>query len=412
MTVVTRNLPLLAVGTLAVGALLGCWRLYTAVSDGMSTGHDLVQDYASMRYLAEGRNPYEPYNDITQRLFGGPPHRGNLYSFHTPSSLIFFVWMIPLSYQAAFVTWAAVLLGCLGFVCGAVSRALGLVRPWLIGGLAALALIALPAIRENFEEGQLNIVVLAGMVGCWLSYRRGQRVWAGILLGAAFGLKPIPGLLFVYFAWRREWRVLAASMATLGTLYLIGLALAGTHGFWLYFTINYPDHANVWPGYPDNASIRGFLTRLFGPIPPRTWRPAIFPLPFVSLALWAAAGGLLALIGWWATRPWRGSWHELGVLCSLTLLITPIVWPHYMVVLIPTVVVAFRELLWRSDRRPAEVIAAAALIVAFGRLASVHYAEPWRGDGGLLLVALIVVYAAACYAAWRQRAASNPLATT
>ena len=69
---------------------------------------------------------------------------------------------------------------------------------------AALALIILPAIRESFEEGQLNVVVAAGMVGCWAARRSGRSVLAGVLLGAAFCLKPIPGLFFLYYAWRRE----------------------------------------------------------------------------------------------------------------------------------------------------------------------------------------------------------------
>ena len=72
---------------LAILALAGGWLLLGAWDEGVSGGRDFVQDYAAVTKIGQWRNPYEPYNDVTQQVFGGPPHKGELYSFHAPSSL-------------------------------------------------------------------------------------------------------------------------------------------------------------------------------------------------------------------------------------------------------------------------------------------------------------------------------------
>jgi hypothetical protein len=465
---------------LAILSLAGAWLLLAAWEEGLSGGRDFVQDYAAIVKIGQWRDPYEPYNDVTQELFGGPPHRGALYSFHAPSSLPLLIWLLPFAklggYTAAFLAWGLVSLCALWGLCWMTLAVLKVPRAPLAGALAALALIALPSIRECFEEGQLNVVVAAGMVGCWYARRCGRSGLAGVLLGAAFALKPIPGLFFLYYAWRRDWRLLGSSAATVAVLSLVGVGLSGIEGARLWATVNYPSHADVWPGYPDNASVRGFFTRIFGP---SEWRPRPrYPLPYVSMLLWAASGALLTLLALVvagggrrptgpddsrATLPSQPtpllvrmirlaipppvSPHEpradleVAALTALTLLITPIVWPHYYVVLVmPVAVVATylgRLVLdgsvrqtaaparpgdpdagliapggalagpappYDRRRRVVPTIALLMLGLATAYLSTAHYVEPFRGVGGQQLIALFGVYGAALVAlGWSAR---------
>jgi alpha-1,2-mannosyltransferase len=416
----SRWLPRAAWAVLSLAAVFGAWRLVGAWSEGMSSGHDFVQDYAAIVKIAAGRNPYEPYNDVTQQLFGGPPHRGKLYSFHAPSSLPFFLWLLPFhwaaGYPGAFVAWGVASLLGLWAVCWLTLRVLGAPRPALAGALGALALVSLPPIRENFEEGQLNVLVMAGVVGCWAAQRAGRSALGGVLLAAAFALKPIPGLFFLYYLWRRDWRLLASAAVTLGVLSVIGVALSGIDGAWLWATVNYPDHAAVWPGYPDNASVRGFFTRIFGP---SEWRPRPrYPLPYAAMAFTLASGVALALLAWLAARRPASLPHrpdlEVAALSLLTLLVTPIVWPHYYVVLVMPVALVATTLvrllrppatlamatsekapIGRAGRAMSWPVAAAlvALAGACALLATAHYVEPFRGVGGQQLAALLAVFA-------------------
>jgi hypothetical protein len=461
----TNPAPGLMVGLgLVLLALVGVWQLVGAWSEGLSGGRDFVQDYAAVIRIGAWRNPYEPYNDVTQQLFGGPPHRGPLYSFHAPTSLPLLIWLLPFAklggYVGAFDAWGVVSLLSLWAVCSLTLRVLGAPYPWIYGLMLAPALITLPAIRESFEEGQLNVVVAAGMVGCWAARRAGRSSLAGVLLALGFALKPIPGLFFIYYAWRRDLRLLLSAAITLAILTALGVGLAGLQGTLMWATVNYPSHADVWPGYPDNASVRGFFTRIFGP---SEWRPRPpYPIRNMSLLLWAVAGGLLTLLALAVARggfgvrqvgPWgaplsslrlqltrlqplpidradsRGD-LEIAVLTILTLLVTPIVWPHYYVVLVmPVAVVAVyltRQALegttwirpawlkayggpaadsadrdtapFGARRRIVPAVALVALGLASSLLASAQYVEPYRGAGGQLLIALLTVFAASLVA--------------
>ena len=382
---------------LGLAAAAGMVRLAGALVEGMSSGHDFVQDYAAIHAIVSGKNPYEPYNDVTQALFGGPPHRGKLYNFHAPSSLIFFLPLLPLPYGGAFVAWGLLSLACLWAVCAVVLKMLGVAKPAVIGGLGALGLVALPPIRENFLEGQLNAVVAAGMVGMWAAQRSGRSTLAGMCLGAAFALKPIPGLFYLYYLWRREWRLLVTASLVFGLFNLIGLGLAGLDGFWLYATVNYPDHASYWPGYPDNASLRGLFTRLFGP---DTWQRPAFPLPGAALALWIASSVALAGLAWLAARRADRTLEqadlEFAALGVLSLLATPIVWPHYYVVLVPALLILVSRL-WRGAWRGRRWgwLGLAILTVQIGLLSTAHYEEPYREVGTQQLVALLLTYGVA-----------------
>jgi hypothetical protein len=183
------------------------------------------------------------------------------------------------------------------------------------------------------------------------------------------------------------------------------------------------------------------------------------PLPFASMLLWLVSGGLLTLLALGVTgasvrqpsppvardEP-RGD-LEVAVLTVLGLLVTPIVWPHYYVVLImPVAVVATylgRLILdgsvteandavadgQRSDldaastaspggrhvpapartydarRRILPSIAIAIVLISTAVLAVAHYVEPFAGVGGQQLVALLALFGASLVAlGWSAKA--------
>ena len=169
-------------------------------------------------------NPYLPLSDVMYEVFGPPRIRAKLWPGHWQSSLPFLLLIAPGvaagSHTVAFLTWGVISLVAFLALCVVSLGALGVARPPLIGVLAGLALIVLPPIWENFSEGQLNPLVALGIVAMWACYRSGHRESAGISLGLAFGLKPVPGLFLLYYLWRREWRLLFAAGATLALLNL------------------------------------------------------------------------------------------------------------------------------------------------------------------------------------------------
>jgi hypothetical protein len=172
-------------------------------------------------------------------------------------------------------------------------------------------------------------------------------------------------------------------------------------------------HADLWPGYQDNASPQGFFTRLFGP---SEWRPRPpYPIPglsrWLTLGSWAAA---VAVLFWRIGRP--APTHErlnreFAALGATMLLVTPIIWPHYYAVLIAPVGVFVAELGRRRAWGWLGLLALALVVLWVPRELHAwlerHALAP-RAYGSFQLPALLAVYAVGLACLWHGRAASSP----
>jgi hypothetical protein len=175
------------------------------------------------------------------------------------------------------------------------------------------------------------------------------------------------------------------------------VALSSIQGTLDYVTTAYPLHAALWPGYQDNASPQGLYTRLFGP---SDWRPRPpYPIPGLSriltLATWAVAVGLLF---WRLGRRQPDTERlnrEFAALGSTMLLVTPIIWPHYYVVLLAPVAVFVTYLLERRAWVWLGLLAAALVLLWVPR--DLHdwlerFSLAPRAYGTMQLPGLLVVY--------------------
>jgi hypothetical protein len=388
-------------GIVALGllALVGAWQFVTALQTSPSQWHDFAQDYIAAEDVLAGRNPFLPQNERVGQLFNIPaPSEGPAYSFHPPTTIPFFLPIAILPYPLAFVVWDLVQLGCLWLIVELTVRALGWQPPREIVPMVALGLIAVWPIRESFVEGQLNIPVAAGIAACWYLLRVRRPGIAGVTLALAVALKPLAGLFVLWALWRREWRLLFAAGSTLAVFTIVGVALSGVQGTVDYVTKAYPMHAELWPGYKDNASPQGFFTRLFGP---SDWRPRPpYPTPGLSrlltLASWAVAVGLLFWrLGWRAPDEERLN-REFAALGATMLLVTPIVWPHYYAVLVAPVGIFAVDLWQRRAWGWLGVLSLALFLLWLPR--EVHdwlerQALAPRAYGTMQLPALVAVYA-------------------
>jgi hypothetical protein len=399
---------------LALLVLAGAWGLLTALQTSPSHWHDFAQDYIAAEDALAGRNPFRPQNERVGQLFNIPtPNEGPAYSFHPPTTIPFFLPLAPLPYAVAFVVWDLVQLACLWLIVDLTARALGHRLSVPLGAAVALALVALWPIRESFVEGQLNIPVAAGIVACWYALRVKRPGLGGVALALAVALKPLAGLFVLWALWRRQWRLLFAAGATLALFGVVGIALSGVQGTIDYVTLAYPMHAELWPGYKDNASPQGFFTRLFGP---SEWRPRPpYPMPGVSKALtlasWAVAVGLLFWrFGWPAPDRERLN-REFAGLGATMLLVTPIIWPHYYAVLVAPVAV-FAVYLWQRRAWGWLGLLALALVVLWvprelHDWLERHALAP-RAYGSFQLPALLAVYAVGLICLARRAAPPEP----
>ena len=137
----------------------------------------------------------------------------------------FAMFMVPfeaMGYKAAMIVWpllnlAALLASswcCLKCVLGRTGRV-----PWQM--LAVPMLLVVRPLDSNFGLGQVNVLILAFIsIGLYL-YCGKRDLLAGLMLAAATLIKLTPALLIVYFAWKREWRVVAGAALGLVILALV-----------------------------------------------------------------------------------------------------------------------------------------------------------------------------------------------
>jgi hypothetical protein len=92
-------------------------------------------------------------------------------------------------------------------------RAIG-VGDWQLAMLLVLVALAFEPVIGNFDEGQVNLVLL-GLSGIWLmAWVAGDRWWGGAALGIAVAIKLLQAPLGLLMLWgRRWWMVVAAAVA-------------------------------------------------------------------------------------------------------------------------------------------------------------------------------------------------------
>ena len=214
---------LLLIAAIPIAALY-VWRtLVLQLASGALPG-DFKENYmAAAAKIAAGHDPY----DIcviqgcvqTPGTFTPLPLAGAQYVTPPPVA-----WMLqPLlgldSHAQLLVVILALQLSLALFIWTAL-RALA-ITDWQLALLLILVAIAFEPVAGNFDEGQVNLV-LVGLSGVWLlGWVFGDRWWGGAALGVAVAIKLLQAPLGLLLLWgRRWWMTVAAAVAGLGLLLL------------------------------------------------------------------------------------------------------------------------------------------------------------------------------------------------
>jgi alpha-1,2-mannosyltransferase len=194
---------------------------------------------------------------------------------------------------------------------------------WPVAVLLAVVATALDPVRTTLYLGQINIVLLALVVGDLLG-RPGSRL-RGVGVGLAAAVKLTPLLFVVYLAATRRWRAAATALATFVAAAGLGFLLAPTDSvaFWLDGTFLAADRISDVAGL-SNHSLNGLLARL-----------GVEGLPGL---VGAALLGVVTILV--AVRAHRAGEELLAVtLCGLaSAALAPFAWSHHYVWVVPLAV--------------------------------------------------------------------------
>lgn len=262
-------------------------------------------------------------------------------------------------------------------VVGAVALVLARLRPLLSPfwwWVMAVGLMSFGPMMSSVWWKQFNAIALVLAVGGFELLRRGRVNSGAAAIGLSIAVKPLAILLpFVLLARRNTRRAGALAVAWVAGLNVAAQALMAARagdlatldpliGVRNFFDKTQPAHAFVFVCYPGNFSPGSMLCRMAGGT--QHWA-------LQHVLVW----GALALLGAWVVDALRGhtlaSWESFAFTCVFSVMIGPLGWSHYQIMLAPLFVL----LLVRFAREGAAPSAWAGLAVAFG-LASLMW-EPY-----------------------------------
>ncbi|WP_067052137.1 glycosyltransferase family 87 protein [Streptomyces sp. FXJ1.172] len=266
-------------------------------------------------------------------------HGGRIYDYRVPGTSYGFTYppfaallMLPLALlgrNTAIALSLLVNLAALAVVLGILAGPRWRRHGWYRWSLALCLLALFEPLRDTFSFGQVNLVLLALVLGdSWL-LTTGRGRWAGAGIGLAAAVKLTPALFIglLLLAGRRRAAGVATAVAAAATALA---AWADPRATRFYWTEALWDTSRVGRlDYVSNQSLQGVLARLG-----ESGRPLWATVVLLTLCVWA-----------WRVRRavTAGDWTAAFALTgAAACLVSPITWVHHLVWLLPSFVVLVR----------------------------------------------------------------------
>ncbi len=332
-------------------AILACallvWQgkpLVRSLQPGPGEARDFFQEWASARNWWNGLPVYtnqEASLALYLDLHRNPDDRYFVeVNAHPPTSVLMALPLAWLEYRDAHLAWNLISLAGLGISAWLIARAFAIPYSPRLLFIAAFVLVSNPVLQQTIQ-GQLNCVLLLLITGIWLADRAGKPWLAGVLLGLAAAVKLLPAVLFLYFLARRQWKSLLAGAGCFVGVMLATATILGVDACRSYVQDVLPQ-ISAWRSLHYNLSIPGWWNKLFDP---GSKGYAIAPLVFwrsaarlgIALSCLGVAWGMFRA----ATRARSPAARDqaFGVAVTAMLLVSPVAWEHYAVVLLLPVMI-------------------------------------------------------------------------
>ena len=314
---------------------------------------DFIQEWSSARNYFDGLPIYTNLATPIERYLGSSMEAKRsliVVNAHPPTSVLLALPFACLDFGDAFLVWNILSLLMLALSLWLVQRELKIpFAVWSILPLTVFLLLCSP-LWQQIYQGQLNLVLLPLLTGTWAAERAGRYRLAGVLLGAAITIKLFPGFLLVYFLLRRRWVVVTAAVVTVAVITAVTAAVLGVETYQAYVRVVLPEIQWFRVGW-NNNSTAGFWYRLFDGAPEKKRAfsrsaPLWYSPGLASVATWISSAIVVGVFAWTVRDKRSREDGDMAFALAVTtmLLISPITWEHYFLLLLAPLAIFWLEL--------------------------------------------------------------------
>jgi len=301
-------------------ALAGCAFFVVQSHSWPASALDVDIYRAAARSFLSGR-------DVYAGRFGADG--GGLPFTYPPLALLVFVPLALLASSSAAAVAMFVVSGGALVVCVRRSQEYALPqRPmswWSTVALAGAASYLVEPVRTTLGLGQINLVLLALVLGVDAAGRRA----AGVGAGLAAAVKVTPALLVAAQAVRGDRRAFVRGVVAFAACTGLAAALAPAASWQYFSSLMWQPSRAGGVAYIGNQSLRGVWERAGAGH---------------SVAAWALSSAAVLAVATWAVRRHRqDAWLALTIAAVAGLLVSPISWTHHWVWALPVAAVGVRH---------------------------------------------------------------------
>jgi Glycosyltransferase family 87 len=254
---------------------------------------------------------------------------GNWFTY-PPFAAALFTPLAALPQLVVRLAWELASVAAFAWCCWVTLKLAGYRPSRIVLAAVVAAGLALEPVYHTLYAGQVNVFLLALVLGDVWRVARGRH--GGIGVGLATAIKLVPGIFILLFLLTRRIRDAVTAAVTFAACTVVGFAVDPSASR-LYWTRLFYDTTRVPATYISNQSAYAAVARIVGGVGHvSAW---FYPVPLVLGVIGLAAATTLGR---------RGDWLGAATTTGITgLLVSPISWTHHWVWIMPALVV-----LWRS----------------------------------------------------------------
>ena len=345
---------------------------------------DFIQEYLMGKAILSGVSPYLSVVELAARWL---PEAGYDRLRHpTPHPPLVGLLGVPfalLEYRAATVVWLGIELLCVGVSIALLARWWG--RPLGVRGTALilLGLLGWVPLVEGLWFGQLTTLLFLLLLLAWGALRREADGLGGALLGLIFAIKLAAWPMLLFLALRRRWRAAAAAGVVIALTHGLAAAVLGIEVVRDYYLEVGPQVAALYRGHDTNYSLTTLGTRLFEGFGNNFRVAPLYASPALARLATLLVSGAALSAGMWAALRARSFDTAFGLLVGLGVLLSPIAWTHYLlVILLPAAILLRRMLTEGASKRRWRALFAMMLAISIAGAGYSSLAQRFAVDGG------------------------------